>query len=71
MQTVSALLGRSPEHLRTMTSELEQWMTDCGYKTQADIRGKLSQRHVSDSLAYTRAQYARLVINPQQSLHLG
>ncbi len=71
VQTVSALLGRGPEHLRTMTSELEQWMTDSGYKTPADMRGNLSQRHVSDPWAYTRAQYARLLMNPQQHLHLG
>lgn len=71
VQTVSALLGRGPEHLCSMTSELEQWMTDRGYKTLADVRGKLSQRHVRDPWAYTRTQYVRLLMNPQQSLQLG
>ena len=34
--------------------------------TLADFRGKLSRRHVSDPWAYTRAQYARLLMNPDE-----
>ena len=31
----------------------------------SDFRGKLSQRHVPNPWAYTRAQYVRLLVNPE------
>ena len=64
VQTVSALFREGPAHIRTMTRDLEGWMAAKGYKTLADFRGKLSQRNVSDPWAYTRAQYVRLLMNP-------
>lgn len=64
VQTVSALFRYGPGHIHDMTQNLEQWMSAQGYRTLADFRGKLSRRHVSDPWAYTRAQYARLLMNP-------
>ncbi|MDD5707296.1 MAG: dihydroorotate dehydrogenase-like protein [Kiritimatiellae bacterium] len=64
VQTVSALFREGFGHIRAMTRELERWMSAHGYTTLADFRGKLSRRHVSDPWAYTRAQYARLLMDP-------
>ena len=36
-----------------------------GYQRIGDFRGKLSQRHLNDPWAYTRAQYARLLMDPK------
>lgn len=66
VQIVSALFRNGPTHVRAITQELERWMETKGYKTLADFRGKLSRRHVSDPWAYTRAQYARLLMNPDE-----
>lgn len=66
VQTVSALFRNGPSHIRAMTQDLDQWMAAKGYRTLADFRGKLSRRHVSDPWAYTRAQYARLLMNPDE-----
>ncbi len=71
VQTVSALFSRGPAHIRKMIRDLDQWMKNEGYETLADFRGTLSQRHVNDPWAYTRSQYARLLMNPEASLHLG
>jgi dihydroorotate dehydrogenase (fumarate) len=65
IQTVSALYRHGPGHIRTMLSEVEAWMAQKGYATLADFRGKLSRRHLADPWAYTRAQYARLLMNPR------
>ncbi len=66
VQTVSSLYHKGPGHLRTMLQDLERWMEIKGYETLGDFRGKLSRRHVSDPWAYTRAQYARLLMHPDE-----
>ena len=63
---MSGLFRNGPTHIRTMTQDLERWMAAKGYQTLADFRGRLSRRHVSDPWAYTRAQYARLLMNPDE-----
>jgi dihydroorotate dehydrogenase len=65
-QTVSVLFRDGPEHIRAMAGARERWMETQGYKTLADFRGKLSRRHVNDPWAYTRAQYARLLMNTDE-----
>ncbi len=64
VQAVSALYGRGISQLRAMQEALGRWMDAKGYNTLADFRGKLSQRHAGHPGAYTRAQYARLLMNP-------
>ncbi len=44
----------------------EAWMDKNRYGSLAEFRGKLSKRHSSDPWAYTRAQYARLLMNPYE-----
>jgi dihydroorotate dehydrogenase (fumarate) len=66
VQTVSALFRGGPKHILAMTQELERWMAAKGYKALEDFRGKLSRRHVNDPWAYSRAQYVRLLMNPDE-----
>jgi len=66
VQIASALFRNGPGHVQTLMRDLEQWMTAKHYQTLADFRGKLSQRHVPDPWAYTRAQYVRLLVNPEE-----
>ena len=66
VQVVSTLLLHGPRHLATMLREMETWMTSKGYARILDFRGKLSRRHCSDPWAYTRAQYARLLMRPDE-----
>ncbi len=71
VQTVSALYRHGPKHIGAMAQELDQWMADKGYQNLADFRGKLGRSQASDPWAYTRAQYARLLINPSETLHIS
>jgi dihydroorotate dehydrogenase (fumarate) len=66
VQAVSALFRNGPAHIRAMTGELARWMDARGYGTLGEFRGKLSRRHMADPWAYTRAQYARLLMNPDE-----
>ena len=65
VQTVSALLRYGCTHIQTMLKHIEEWMDRRGYSTLSSFRGKLSRRHSSDPWAYTRAQYVKLLMNPQ------
>jgi hypothetical protein len=49
-----------------MVSDLGAWMDTKGYRTLADFRGSLSAKNAKDSWAYTRAQYAKLLLNPKR-----
>lgn len=66
VQTVSALFRNGPTHMQTMIRDLEAWMAFKGYNALADFRGKLSRRNVGDPWAYTHAQYARLLMSPDE-----
>lgn len=65
VQTVSALFRQGIAHLPTLLKDTVTWMEGKRYATLADFRGKLSQRNVKDPSAYTRAQYAALLMNPE------
>lgn len=64
VQVVSALYEHGIPHIRTLVDGISQWMSASEHKTLADFRGRFSKRHVADPLAYTRAQYAKLLMNP-------
>ena len=65
VQTVSALLQSGCPHIQAMLKHLEEWMDQRGYSTLSSFRGKLSRRHSSDPLAYTRGQYVKLLMDPK------
>ncbi len=66
VQTVSAVYRHGADRIAEMLRDVEAWMDDKNYGSVADFRGKLSKRHSSDPWAYTRAQYARLLMNPDE-----
>lgn len=66
IQTVTALYRHGVDHVQKMLTTMEEWMIAQGYDTLADFRGGLSQRNTSEPWAYTRAQYAKLLMNPKQ-----
>ena len=56
-QTVSALLLRGPEHLRTLIADLEAWLDEHEWDSLARMRGNMNLARVPDPDAYERANY--------------
>ena len=59
--TASALYKNGIEYLKTMTSELENWMQNMGFDSVEEFRGLLSQQQVSDPTAFERANYIKIL----------
>jgi dihydroorotate dehydrogenase (fumarate) len=68
VQVVTSLYKHKVSHLKTMIEALEKWMDDKGYGDIGSFRGKLSRKNSSDPWRYTRAQYAKLLLHPEQFL---
>ena len=56
-QTVSALLRRGPDHLRTLFDDLEAWMHKHDWDSLTAMRGNMNLARVPDPDAYERANY--------------
>ncbi len=61
VMTASALYRNGIEHIATMLADLDAWMARKGYDSVEDFRGLMSQRNVSDTTAYERANYLRVL----------
>jgi len=59
VQMVSALYNNGPEFLKTVISEIEDWMTDKGFEKIDDFRGKLSQEQYVEPTLYERVQFMK------------
>jgi dihydroorotate dehydrogenase (fumarate) len=68
IQVVTALFRYGTGHLRKMLEDMTNWMDGKGYRDLSAFRGKLARRNVSDVRAYTRAQYVKLLMNPDEIL---
>lgn len=66
VQVVSTLYANGLDYIASMTSRMEEWMDAKNYGTLGDFRGTLSKRHTSAPWNYTRLQYARLLMNPEE-----
>jgi dihydroorotate dehydrogenase (fumarate) len=66
VQAVTTLYRNGVKTIATMLAELTRWMEGKSYATIADFRGKLSQAKAKDPWAYTRAQYAKMLLNPKE-----
>ncbi len=64
VQIVSALYRHGISHISTILKELESWMDKKAFKTIADFQGKMNKVNSNDPWAYTRAQYAKLLMKP-------
>ena len=63
VQTASAVIKNGVPYVSTMLRQLDEWMTEKGYASVADFRGKLSQKQAADPFAFERAQYVRLLLS--------
>ena len=59
VMTTSALLRHGIEYMSTLIEGLESWMESRGYDSVSQMKGCMSQRHVSDPNAFERANYIR------------
>jgi dihydroorotate dehydrogenase (fumarate) len=66
VQVVTALYRNGVKSIRAMLDELSQWMEGKSYATIDSFRGKLSAKNAKDPWAYTRAQYAKMLLSPKE-----
>lgn len=61
IQLVSALLAHGPDHLNTVREGLIHWMEEHEYESLAQMRGSMSMAKCPNPMAYTRANYMRML----------
>ncbi|MGO9411649.1 MAG: dihydroorotate dehydrogenase-like protein [Spirochaetia bacterium] len=66
VQVVTALYRNGVKSLAVMREELDRWMDGKSYANLESFRGKLSAENTTDPWAYTRAQYAKMLLNPKE-----
>jgi dihydroorotate dehydrogenase (fumarate) len=64
VQVVSTLYRNKISYLPVMIKEMEDWMDDKGYQNVDEVKGKLSSKENPDPWVYKRAQYVRLLLQP-------
>jgi len=69
IQTVSAIYENGQGHIQKMLADVQKWMDQKGYPALDAFRGKLSKRHSNAPWAYTHAQYAKLLMNPDKIIN--
>jgi len=66
VQVVTGLYRNGVKSIRSMLTELGAWMDAKSYATIDAFRGKLSAKNATDPWAYTRAQYAKMLLSPKE-----
>jgi dihydroorotate dehydrogenase (fumarate) len=66
VQVVTGLYRQGVKSIRSMLDEVGRWMDARGYASVEAFRGKLSAKNAKDPWAYTRAQYAKMLLNPKE-----
>jgi dihydroorotate dehydrogenase (fumarate) len=61
VMTTSALLRRGIDHMQTLVEGLVQWLDARDIGSVDDIRGTMSQRRISDPIAFERANYIEVL----------
>ena len=59
----SVLLEQGAGQLRTLLTELENWLTEHEYASISQLKGSVSQQHAIDPSAYERANYVQVLDN--------
>jgi dihydroorotate dehydrogenase (fumarate) len=57
--TTSALLRHGPEHMTALVDGLERWLSQNGFVSMAEMRGRLDGTHVDRAEVFLRSQYLR------------
>ncbi|MBS3741302.1 MAG: dihydroorotate dehydrogenase-like protein [Candidatus Cloacimonetes bacterium] len=68
VQIVSALYRYGIDYIKKLLEKMEKWMEEKGYNSLSDFRGKMDKKHSKDPWAYTRAQYVKILMNPEKLL---
>ncbi len=66
VQVVTAFYRNGVKSISTMREEIERWMKAKSYASIDAFRGKLSAEKSEDHWAYTRAQYAKMLLGPKE-----
>jgi dihydroorotate dehydrogenase (fumarate) len=66
VQVVTGLYRQGVKSIRSMLDEVGRWMDARSYGTIEAFRGKLSAKNAKDPWAYTRAQYAKMLLGPKE-----
>ena len=66
VQVVTSLYRNGVKSLAVMREELDRWMESKSYASLDSFRGKLSAQNSEDPWAYTRAQYAKMLLNQKE-----
>ena len=66
VQVVTGLYRQGVKSIRSMLEEVSRWMDARSYGSIDAFRGKLSARNAKDPWAYTRAQYAKMLLSPKE-----
>jgi dihydroorotate dehydrogenase (fumarate) len=60
LQLVSSLMLNGPRHLRTLLTEVEQWMQDNEWNSLDEMRGNMSFQRIPNPAAYERETFRRM-----------
>ena len=66
VQVVTGLYRQGVKSIRTILDEITRWMDARSYGSIDAFRGKLSAKNAKDPWAYTRAQYAKMLLSPKE-----
>ncbi len=66
VQLASVLYRKGIGSIAEILEKTNEWMERKGYENLDSVKGKLSQKSGKDPWAYTRAQYAKLLLQPQK-----
>ena len=66
VQVVTGLYRQGVRSIQGMLEEVGRWMDARSYATIDAFRGKLSATNAKDPWAYTRAQYAKMLLSPKE-----
>jgi dihydroorotate dehydrogenase (fumarate) len=66
VQVVTGLYRQGVRSIQGMLEEIARWMDSHSYATIDSFRGKLSAMNAKDPWAYTRAQYAKMLLSPKE-----
>ena len=61
VQVCSTLYKNGIDRIGSIRNDIEQWMTETGYDSIDDFRGKLSQSNSEEPEAYERMQYIKAI----------
>jgi dihydroorotate dehydrogenase (fumarate) len=58
-QVASTLYKNGFEHISSMLKQVEDWMSEMGYKSIDEFKGKMSQAKSYDPAAFERVQFMK------------